>query len=62
MNAKVVTTETAEAMRFEARLGFPDGSAFQAKPFLEKAPRFRWMEPFLHDIAPHPWTAFEAGT
>jgi hypothetical protein len=59
VNAKVVTADLARQMRFWARMGFPDGSTFTAKPFLEQHKEYAWQSPLLRDITPHPWALFD---
>jgi hypothetical protein len=60
VNAKVVTSEMATHMRIWARMGFPDGSAFEVKPYLERHPNAAWMAPRLHDSPTQPWTLIES--
>jgi hypothetical protein len=58
VNAKVVTSDMAKQMSFWARIGFPDGSTFEAKPFLDQRPEYNWQATVLRDIKAQPWTVF----
>ena len=58
--AKVVTAELAEKMRFWARMGHPDGSEFQWSRFLSDYPQFAWQAPYLKNLVRHPWTLFSS--
>ncbi len=58
--AKVVTADLAEKMRFWARMGHPDGSEFQWAPFFMEYPQFAWQAPYLKNLTGNPWTLFSS--
>ena len=60
-DSKVVDTRMARAMSFRARWGSADGSAFDARSFLQAHPQFYWMEGLLKDRLAEPWVEFRAG-
>ncbi|HJP84144.1 MAG TPA: hypothetical protein VJ835_11645, partial [Fimbriimonadaceae bacterium] len=58
-NARVATTESLKSNSFRARMGFPDGSTFEAEDFYKRFPRMRAKSaPFLKDMPPNPWVSF----
>ena len=61
VTGKVMTADLAEHMSFVARAGHPCGENFEADPFLQQHPEFRWQRPILHDMEAGPWTTFTAG-
>lgn len=61
MNAKVTTAAMARDLRFWARMGFPDGSTFDAKAYLDGRGRHdEWQRGVLRDIPCQPWMIYEA--
>lgn len=61
VTGKVMTADLAEKMSFVARAGHPCGENFEADPFLQEHPEFRWQRPILHDMEAGPWATFTAG-
>jgi hypothetical protein len=60
-NAKVTTADMARNLTLWARMGFPDGSAFDAKEYLNgRGQRNNWMRPMLRDIPAKPWVVVGA--
>lgn len=59
INAKVTTASLAEKLSFWARIGFPDGSTFNAASYLDGVGKAQeWQRPFLRDIPAQPWMLF----
>ena len=61
VTGKVMTSDTAEKMSFDARAGHPCGEDFHAEPFLSAHPEFAWQRPILKDMDAGPWTTFTVG-
>lgn len=60
MNAKVTTGEMARGLQFWARMGFPDGSSFDAKTYLDGRGRHdQWQRGVLKDVPSQPWMLYE---
>lgn len=56
VNAKVTTADLASALSFWARMGFPDGSTFDAKAYLDgPGKRDEWQRGMLRDIPKQEW-------
>ncbi len=55
VNAKVLTSDSARAMSFRARRGFPDGSTFDAASYFTKHPNRKKFQPFIFDVPAYPW-------
>lgn len=61
VNAKVTTAALAKDLRFWARMGFPDGSTFDAEEYLNgRGKADEWQRGFLKDIPAQPWMMYEA--
>ncbi len=60
-DSKVVDTAMAKQMRFAARWGSADGTAFDADKFLKEHAQFDWMAGLLKSRPVQPWTEFRAG-
>jgi hypothetical protein len=59
VNAKVTTAALAKDLRFWARMGFPDGSSFDAKAYLASVgKKDEWQRSVLKDIPSHPWMLY----
>lgn len=58
---KVTTSALAKDLKMWARMGFPCGDEFLAKPYFKKHPEYAWQSGFLHDIHTQPWALFSAG-
>lgn len=60
INAKVTTSAMAKDLRFWARMGFPDGSSFDAKAFLDgPGKKEEWQRGVLKDIPSQPWVVYQ---
>lgn len=60
VNAKVTTAALAADLRFWARMGFPDGSTFDAKAYLEGlGKKDEWQRSALKDIPSQPWLLYQ---
>lgn len=60
VNAKVTTAALAKDLRFWARMGFPDGSTFDAKAYLDGLGKNdEWQRGVLKDIPSQPWMMYE---
>jgi len=55
-DAKVVTTDMANKMKFEAIWGPPCGHSFRVKSFMTKHKKYRYLIPYLEDWKSHHWT------
>ena len=60
-DSKIVNTRMAKAMRFAARWGSADGTAFDAPAFLTAHPQFDWQQNYLKSRPVEPWVEFKAG-
>ena len=58
-DAKIVTTDMAEKMEFEAIWGPPCKHPFHIKPFMTKHPEYRYLEPYLADWKNGKWTTIK---
>jgi hypothetical protein len=61
VDAKVVDSNMAKAMSFDARWGSACGRAFDAGQYLTAHPQFDWMQDSLKSRPSEPWTQFRAG-
>lgn len=60
-DSKVLDSAMAKQMRFTARWGSADGTAFDADEFLREHAQFDWMAGLLKSRPLQPWTEFRAG-
>ena len=55
-DAKIVTSDMAMKMKFEAILGPPCRRPFHIKPFMTNHPNYRYLEPYLEDWKNTSWS------
>ena len=60
VQSKVADATMAKRMAFEAAMGHPCGTTYQAAPHLAKHPEHAWTRPLMRDLVASPWTLFEA--
>ena len=58
-DAKIVTSDMAKKMEFEAIWGPPCQRKFHSKSFMTKHPEFQYLEPFLEDWKNALWTTIK---
>ena len=61
VDGKVMDSDLAKKLSFWARWGSSSGMPFDAQAFLSKHTRFSYLEGYLKDRPPQPWTLFKAG-
>ena len=59
-NTKVITSDMAARMTLWGRMGFSDGSTFDAKTYLAQHPRATALTPYLHDIPAQNWVEIKS--
>jgi len=58
VDGKVVDSDMVKNWQFAAKWGSSCNIGFDAKRFLEKHPQYDWLDGFLKDLPPQPWTIF----
>jgi len=58
VDGKVMTSEQAKQLSFEARWGNSSGRGFSAEAFLEKHPQWSYLDGYLFDRPSQEWTFF----
>ena len=60
-DGKVMNSEMAKNMSFEARRGSPSGRAFDADKFLTQHPQWGYLKGYLKSFPTTSWNVFHAG-
>ncbi|MBN1509686.1 MAG: hypothetical protein JW955_22760 [Sedimentisphaerales bacterium] len=55
-DGKVVDSDMAKAWRLWAKWGGSCDTGFNAAEFIEKHPQYEWLQGYLPDLPPKPWT------
>lgn len=58
-DAKVIDANLARSMSFWARLGHPDGSAYNFTKFWNEHPEYAWQAPYLQAVNAYQWALFQ---
>jgi len=58
-DAKIVTSDMARKMEFQAIWGPPCKHKFNSRSFLTKHPKYRYLEPYLEDWNTQSWTTIK---
>ena len=61
VQAKVIDSTMADAMKFWAAVGHPCAPDFIAADFLKAHPEYDWARGLLRDLKSGPWTIFSSG-